>query len=251
MRFTRLGPPPQPRRANHNETAMCFWKLERVPEPEVMDEADEVESYSSAAAQHHLDAIDNTFVAHLFRLLPKDCKLAWGLDVGTGPGQIPIKILQRLPGLEMVGLDRSQEMLACARQDAERAGVADRLRLLVGDGHSLPFPERTFSLVLCNSVLHHAREPVQLLRELFRVAAPSAAILLRDLRRPWRPFLRWHLWRHGRHYHGPMRCQFDDSVRASYTLEELEEFLHRAQLPGARPFRFRGAHIGIERPATP
>jgi len=44
-----------------------------------------------------------------------------------------------------------------------------------------------------------------------------------------------------------MRRLFDDSVRAAYTLDELQEFLDQAQLPGARVFRFRRAHIGIER----
>ncbi|MBI4465644.1 MAG: class I SAM-dependent methyltransferase [Acidobacteria bacterium] len=229
---------------------MSLWKLERVPETEVMDETAEVESYSTAAAERHLDAIDNTFVEHVLRLVPPDSHPAWGLDVGTGPGQIPIKILRRIPGLKIVGVDRSPTMLFCARQNAERAGSSNRLLLLVADGHSLPFPEGTFSLVLCNSVLHHAREPVQLLRELFRVAAPNAALLLRDLRRPSRPFLRWHLWRHGHHYHDRMRSLFDDSVRASYTLDELEGFLQQAQLPGARGFCFRRAHIGIERPAS-
>lgn len=254
------------------------WKLARVPEPEVMDETDEVESYASAAAARHLDAIDNTFVEHLLRLLPQETATeaqrhreilaqetrsrnleaqrtsalsnsAWGLDVGTGPGQIPIKILARIPRLRFVGLDRSPNMLASARRNAEQAGVSGRLALLVGDGHSLPFPARAFAIVICNSVLHHARVPVELLREISRVASPGAPILVRDLRRPSRPFLRWHLWGHGRRYNGLMRRLFNDSVRAAYTLDELQAFLSEAQLPQARAFRFRGAHIGIERTA--
>ena len=243
-----------------------------------MDAAEQVESYSSAAAARHLDAIDNTFVAHLLRLLPQETAAetqqhreipvqktndwdlevqgtrarsnsAWGLDVGTGPGQIPIKILTWRPGLKMIGLDRSPTMLACARRNAEQAGVSGRLALLVGDGHSLPFPDRAFALVICNSVLHHARAPVEMLREIFRVADGSAPVLIRDLRRPSRPFLQWHLWRHGRHYDGWMRRLFDDSVRAAYTLDELEGFLGQAQFPAARVFRFRGAHIGVAREA--
>jgi len=231
---------------------MGFWKLDRVPEPEEMDEAEEVQSYNSAAAARHLDAIDNTFVKHLRRLLPTretwngSC---WGLDVGTGPAQIPIKILRQIPGLKIIGLERSPSMLACARQNAAQAGLADRLLLLRADGHSLPFPDGVFSMVCCNSVLHHAREPLRLLREIFPVAAPDAAVLLRDLRRPARPLLRWHLWRHGRHYQGLMRRLFENSARAAYTLEELEDFIQKAGLPGATVFRFRGAHIGIERPA--
>ena len=105
---------------------MNFWMLERVPEPEMMDESEEVESYGSASTERHLDSIDNTFVQHLLRLLPADRKPAWGLDVGTGPGQIPIKILRLLPGLTMAGLDRSPKMLANAPRHPGRAGGPSR-----------------------------------------------------------------------------------------------------------------------------
>src|SRR3990172_537062 len=118
---------------------MRYWKLERVPEPEDMDEAEEVQSYNSAAAARHLDTIDNTFVEHLLRLLPSRETWngsRWGLDIGTGPAQIPIKILRKIPGLKIIGLERSPNMLACARQNAERASVANRLLLLRADGHN-------------------------------------------------------------------------------------------------------------------
>jgi len=217
-----------------------------------MDEAEEVASYSSAAAERHLDAIDDTFVEHVLKLLPPGMETAgapFGLDVGTGPAQVPIKLLVRIPKLRIIGLDRSANMLACARQTAARRGVSDRLFLLRGDGHRLPFPDGTFSMALCNSVLHHAREPARLLQEILRVSRPGAAILIRDLRRPSRAFLRWHLWRHGRHYDGLMRQLFDASVRSAYTVDELEEFLFQAQTNGASVFRYRGAHVGIERSA--
>ena len=230
---------------------MSFWKLLRVPEPEEMDEAEQVESYSSAAAARHLDAIDNTFVDHLLRLLPRGAPAsrgaAWGLDIGTGPAQIPIKILGKIPEMRMVGIDRSRNMLARARANALRAGVSDRLALVAADAASLPFPDGVFSTVLSNSVLHHAREPAGLLREMVRVATMEAPLLLRDLRRPSRLGLRWHLWRHGRHYRGLMRKLFEDSVGAAYTQEELEEFIREAQLEGLTTFRFRGAHIGVLR----
>jgi len=258
-----------------------------------MDEAEEVESYSSAAAAKHLDAIDNTLVAHVLRLLcpqgvgnggsqrsiteaapargdfqgahqakgaAKACPEVpvgrasppvWGLDIGTGPAEIPIKLLRKIPDLRMVGIDRSMNMLDRARQNAQRETVSERLALVVADGHLLPFRDGIFSMALCNSVLHHAREPVQLLREMVRVAALEAPLLLRDLRRPSRLFLRWHLWRHGRHYQGLMRKLFEDSVRAAYTLGELEEFVRKAKMEGLCVFRFRGAHIGIERRKPP
>ncbi len=220
-----------------------------------MDDPAEVASYSSAAAERHLDAIDDTFVEHLSRLLggalPSEIASGWGLDVGAGPAQIPIKILTRFPALRMIALDRSPNMLACARQNAVRAGVSDRLALLRSDGHRLPFADGAFAFVLCNSLLHHAHDPVGLLRELFRVAAPGAAVLVRDLRRPARPLLLWHQWRHGRQYRGRMRELFDASVRAAYTAEELHGLLREAGVAHAAVFRFGGAHMGVERPTRP
>ena len=233
---------------------MGFWHLPRAPESEEMASAEEVASYSSAAAEQHLEAIDDTFVEHLLRLLPQQNPSAadpiWALDVGCGPAQIPVKILRRLPNAWFVGLDHFPNMVACARQNAVRAGVSHRLTLVRSDGQLLPFPDHSFSIVICNSVLHHARDPVELLREIFRVASPAAAVLVRDLRRPSRMFLSWHLWRHGRRYRGPMRRLFNASVRAAYTVEELGEMLLLAGANGASVFRYRGAHLGIERAAS-
>ena len=233
---------------------MGFWNLARVPEPEEMDDAGEVESYSSAAAARHLDRIDETFVQHLLGLLESTLRVGgrrgWGLDIGTGPAQIPINILRKVPGLAIVGIDRSRNMLAEARRKSIAAGVSERLILMLADGHSLPFGDARFAVVMSNSVLHHARDPVALLKEMARVAQPGAALLVRDLRRPSRLALPWHLWRYGRHYEGLMRKLFKDSVRAAYRIEELEAFIRASKVAGLAPFRFRGAHVGIERPQS-
>ncbi len=230
---------------------MGLLQFERVPEPEVMDDPAEVESYGSAAAQRHLESIDSTFVRHLLRLLPHSGpspdRAVWGLDIGAGPGQIPVMILLKIPSLRIVAVDRSAHMLQCARGNARRAGVSSRLVLIRADANRLPFPTGCFDFGLCNSVLHHARDPVELLRELDRAVSPEGTILLRDLRRPTRPWLRYHLWKHGHFYSGLMRKLFDDSVRASYTAAELERLLAQSGLRRARVFRFQGAHIGIER----
>jgi ubiquinone/menaquinone biosynthesis C-methylase UbiE len=226
------------------------WYLPRVPEPEEMDATDEVEVYNSAAAEAHLERIDNTFVAHLGRLLATATRLRLpGLDIGCGPAQIPVKILQRRPNLRMVALDGAANMLRAARENARPAAVEDRLWLVEGDGKTLPFADGSFSVVTCNSMLHHARDPLKLLSEIRRVAAPDAAILLRDLRRPAFPLQGLHLWRHGRKYRGLMRQLFNASVRAAYTTDELSDMLRRVPIPGASVFRYKGAHIGIERPA--
>ena len=111
----------------------------------------------------------------------------------------------------------------------------------------LPFRDASFDLVLCNSVLHHMREPSRLLAEIRRIAKPNAGILLRDLRRPSRITYSFHVRWHGRHYEGLMYKLYCDSVRAAYTCEELAAMLRSVGISGARVFSHGSTHLGIER----
>jgi len=62
---------------------MGFFDLLRVPEPEVMDEAEEVEAYSSATSQDQFNRIDDNFVEHGLRLV-QGRERGRALDIGTG-----------------------------------------------------------------------------------------------------------------------------------------------------------------------
>jgi ubiquinone/menaquinone biosynthesis C-methylase UbiE len=225
---------------------MSWFDLPRVPEPEVMDDSDEVHAYTSASAEAYLSRIDDSFVDHAIRLI--GLNPGYALDIGCGPGGILKKISTRLPEWRCIGVDRSSAMIGRALQNGQPDSRV-RLQFLIGDANALPFPDAAFDLVLCNSVLHHMSHPLRLLAEIRRVAKPGAAILLRDLRRPsWLNYplhIRWH----GRHYEGLMYRLFCDSVRAAYTPEELSAMLRDTNVPGARVFLHNSTHIGIERRA--
>jgi ubiquinone/menaquinone biosynthesis C-methylase UbiE len=226
---------------------MGFFDLPRVPEPEVMDDSTEVEAYSSAAAQFYLDKIDDTFVERALRLVAGK-ERGRALDIGAGPGQIVLKLARRLTLWKFVGVDRSPAMIAQAAANlAAVSEAAGRVDFHVEDGNRLNFPDASFDLVMCNSVLHHLAEPRNLLAEMARVSKPGSAILLRDLRRPgsfaYPMFVRWH----GRHYSGAMYKLYSDSVHAAYTAPELQALLDSSPLTGARLFKHRSTHIGIER----
>jgi ubiquinone/menaquinone biosynthesis C-methylase UbiE len=235
---------------------MSWFDLPRVPEPEAMDDSGEVEAYSSAAALGFLNKIDDTLVERAARLVAGRAA-GRALDIGTGPGQIVLKLARRLPGWEFAGVDRAANMIAQARASASATTPPARVQFMVGDGSRLPFPDHTFDLVICNSVLHHLAEPQQLFSEIERLAKPDGAILVRDLRRPSRFAFPLHVRWHGRHYSGLMYKLYCDSVRAAYTVGELEQMLRRSALEGTghkrrrptRVFTYHRTHIGIERPA--
>jgi ubiquinone/menaquinone biosynthesis C-methylase UbiE len=236
---------------------MTWPQLQRVPEPEVMDESAEVQAYTSAAAQTYLAKIDRTFVDHLARLIEPAAKgvpvRGLALDIGCGPGQIPIMMAQRWPGLRVTGIDAAPHMIAEARKAAAHAGVAiafQVFRLSNGPGGRLPFDNASFDLVTCNSVLHHLGDPVLVLNEIARVAKAQGAVLVRDLRRPSALAFPLHVRWFGRKYAGEMRRLYEASVRAAYTARELGALLAQSNLNDgrARVFRHRLTHIGIERP---
>lgn len=55
------------------------------------------------------------------------------LDIGTGTGCIAIAAAVNHPGGNFTAIDVSEPALAVARENAERHGVADRIRFLTGD----------------------------------------------------------------------------------------------------------------------
>ena len=204
--------------------ALRFLYPRRVPEPEAMDETDEVDSYAAATAAKHLAKVDGRFVRQLLGEFEADSVL----DVGCGPGQILRDYARgRRSGrpVRAVGVDLSLPMLSEARRQGLR-------QVVVANASALPFREGTFELVFCNSVLHHMAEPKGDLAEMARCVAPGGRLLVRDLRRPPRPLVRPHIAFLGRHYSGRMRQLFDASVRAAYTPTEARRLLPRG---GAQP----------------
>lgn len=232
---------------------MSWLDLPRVPEPEVMADSGEVEAYASAAAQKHLNRIDDTFVEHAVSLVhgrEKGC----ALDIGTGPGQIVLKLARRLPEWKFVAVDHSPNMIRQADENLASAAksapnLVRRVEFSVADGNRLALPDASFDLVMSNSVLHHLAQPQRLLAEVARLAKPGAAILLRDLRRPSRLIFPWHVRWHGRNYSGTMYQLFCASVRSAYTLPEMKSLLSESPICDARVFMHASTHLGIARPA--
>jgi release factor glutamine methyltransferase len=71
------------------------------------------------------------------------------LDVGTGSGCIAVSIAHRQPGT-IVALDTSEAALAVARRNAERHGVADRIRFVRSDVYDALNGESSFDVIACN-----------------------------------------------------------------------------------------------------
>jgi SAM-dependent methyltransferase len=94
------------------------------------------------------------------KLIPSNSKV---LDVGCGDGQLARLIAYKRPDISIQGID--------VRQRDNAVMLVDTF-----DGKSIPFGEGSFDVVMFVDVLHHAAQPVILLREALRVARQGIVI---------------------------------------------------------------------------
>jgi tRNA (cmo5U34)-methyltransferase len=78
------------------------------------------------------------------------------LDVGCGAGNYTLKLLQRLPGMDVTLVDLSEPMLVRARERVSAATVG-RIETHQADIRELALPEETYDVILAAAVLHHLR----------------------------------------------------------------------------------------------
>jgi ubiquinone/menaquinone biosynthesis C-methylase UbiE len=100
------------------------------------------------------------------------------LEVGVGEGQVAGRVARRFPTASVAALDLPDPVLAEHWRSVALHGA-------FGDVAALPFPDRSFELVLAIEVLEHVPDPVRALGELARVARRDVVVSV-----PWEP-----LWR--------------------------------------------------------
>jgi SAM-dependent methyltransferase len=100
-------------------------------------------------------------------------------DVGCGRGRALIKLAQAFPRSRFVGYDVFGPNVQAARENAHRAGVADRVRFVEVDA-SKGLPAQA-DLVTTFDVVHDAVDPLGLLRSIRRALAPSGLYLCLDI----------------------------------------------------------------------
>src|SRR5258708_39161206 len=82
------------------------------------------------------------------------------LDVGCGTGTLALEAAGRVgPTGHVEGLDPSPQQLVRARNKAARRGLV--LDFQPGVIERLPFPDRTFDVVLSSLMMHHLPAPVK------------------------------------------------------------------------------------------
>ncbi|MFN3397754.1 MAG: class I SAM-dependent methyltransferase [Sulfurimicrobium sp.] len=213
--------------------------MQRIPEPELMNEPEQARAYAEADfSEPH-----NAFVAHFRQHFPGFAGGA-AIDLGCGPADVTMRFARTYPEATILGLDGAQAMLDLGCKAVEARGLAQRLTLRQCRLPDMGLPARAFDAVISNSLLHHLDDPAVLWQTVRHVARRGAALLVMDLMRPASTAEAENLTRRYAADAPPvLQRDFHHSLLAAYRPDEVRQQLDAAGLEQLRVEAVSDRHL--------
>lgn len=112
------------------------------------------------------------------------------LDVGCASGWFLSKLSVKFPKTKYAGLDVYKKAIAYGKKQYPN------LHLLTSDAHRIPFPNKSFDIVICCEVLEHVINPEVVLKEIARVLNKKGTAIIEMDTGNFLFSIIWHWWTH-------------------------------------------------------
>jgi ubiquinone/menaquinone biosynthesis C-methylase UbiE len=199
--------------------------MQRVPEPELMDEEDQAKAYAEADFSEPHDHFVSLFRA----TFPNDTLAGTVLDLGCGSADVTVRFARAFPDCRIDGVDGAEAMLGFGRKAVRSAGLEHRVRLIRAYLPNTTLPLSSYDAVISNSLLHHLADPMVLWEAVARWGKFGAPVFIMDLLRPEsEDQLNELVRRYAADAPEVLKRDFSNSLRAAYRPDEI-----RAQLEAA------------------
>jgi len=224
---------------------MCFWyyflgilgiiviliiffgyprkKNARTPNIEGLDDPEVAKAFERMTNFFPFKLLRRKIISQLKKFDPQGILV----DLGCGSGNLIVQIAEKLPPLNLIGLDISSEILEFAQKRAIAKKVEQKIEFKVGDAEQMPFEDGSIDFLVSTLSLHHWLNPLNVFQEIFRVLKKDGTFLIFDFRRDSRKFF-YGLFTFATKIVVPKPLRKVNeplgSLRSSYTLDEILQF---------------------------
>jgi tRNA (cmo5U34)-methyltransferase len=118
------------------------------------------------------------------------------LDIGCGAGNYTLKLLERLPNVDVTLIDLSKPMLDRALQRIGAVSTGN-ITALQGDIRGIPLPDQHYSIIMAAAVFHHLRADAEweaVFGKCYAALKPGGSLWVSDLVAHDDPLVQAVLW---------------------------------------------------------
>jgi trans-aconitate methyltransferase len=153
--------------------------MERQPEPELMEDAEQVKAYAEA----DFEIPHSQFIKRLKTAVNRPGFSGVALDLGCGPGDISRRFVTAFPDSQVHAVDGSKPMIRFG-ETLMTPLLQNRIHFIVGRLPDVTLPQPGYEMIFSNSLLHHLPDPFVLWRCIKKYSKPGTFVAIMDLLRP-------------------------------------------------------------------